>query len=70
MASIRKEQAYTIRVVQRDGRSNTLVARATLQIRYVDGTSKMIDICSRSGQTHLNKALDTLGTVLDAGGNV
>ena len=59
-------QAYTLRIVRYDGRSKSRVARCTMQLRYTDGPSKMIDICTRGGQLHLNLALRTLEDYLDA----
>ena len=64
----RKVQSYTMRIVQHDLRKygTSKVARVTLQIRKIDGTVEKVDMSTKTGQNHLNSALETLGEYVEA----
>ncbi len=64
---MRNIQAYTLRIVQNDGRKRTKtgVTRCTLTVRNVSGHSEQINLNTKQGQEHLNAALDVLGKSLD-----
>lgn len=62
-----KVQAYTLRIVKRDGRyygRTENIARATLTIRSTDGYVEPVDINTEAGQEYLNDALEVLGRAL------
>ncbi len=59
-------QAYTLRIVQNDGRKRDMgVARCTLTARNITGKTFQVALNTKVGQAHLNVALDVLGRALD-----
>lgn len=63
---MRNIQAYTLRIVQNDGRKRDMsVARCTLTVRNVTGLTEQVNLNTKDGQEHLNSALDVLGRALD-----